>query len=149
MKTSLLKTIRQPGDKEKTGKLNYKVVTFFICLLLSIGLWILNVLSQKYTESLTFYIKYQHMPQDKKLYPSSDTLHLKVTSSGFRLMSYKLGIDDRSIKIDASNFRHSMYSLTSKTHSEKIEEQLTEDVRVVDISPDTLFLRTEPITDQQ
>jgi hypothetical protein len=148
MKTSLLKTIRQPDGDKKSGKLNYKLVTFSVCFVLSIALWLMNMLSKKYTESLTFYIKYQHLPTDKKVYPSSDTIHVKVSSSGFRLMAYKLGINDPTLKIDVSSFHHNMYSLTNHNHTEKLEEQLTEDVKVIDISPDTLYLRNEPISSQ-
>ena len=148
MKTSLLKTIRQPDDNKKSGKLNYKVVTFSVCLVLSAALWFMNMLSKKYTETLTFYIKYEHLPQDKKLYPSSDTVHVKVNSTGYRLAAYKLGIDDPILKIDAASFRHSLYSLTNRNHVEKLEEQLTEDIKVIDVSPDTLYLRNEPPSTQ-
>ena len=148
MKTSLLKTIRQPDDDKKSGKFNYKLVTFSVCLVLSIALWLMNMMSKKYTETLTFYIKYEHLPQDKKLYPSSDTIHLKVTSSGFRLMAYKVGINDPVLKIDASSFRHNMYSLVNHNHTEKLEEQLTEDVKVIEATPDTLYLRNEPTSAQ-
>lgn len=148
MKTSLLKTIRQPDDNKKSGKLNYKVVTFSVCLLLSAAFWFMNMLSKKYTETLTFYIKYDHLPQDRKLYPSSDTIHLKVSSTGYRLTAYKLGIDDPVLKIDASSFRHNLYSLTNHNHQEKLEEQLTEDIKLIDVSPDTLYLRNEPPSTQ-
>ena len=151
MKTSLLKTIRQPGEGKKSNKLNVKVVTFLTCTILATTLWFMNALSKKYEEPLTFYISYDNMPQDKKLYPSSNTLQLKVNTSGFRIMAYKLGITDPNIKLDVNQFRHnSYYAFTNQKHIDKLQEQVGGAVTILDITPDTLFLHNQPpsTTDQ-
>jgi hypothetical protein len=148
MKTSLLKTIRQPGDKQKKGKLNYKVVTFAICVVLATALWFMNAFSKKYTDSLTFYVSYQNLPQDKK-YPSANSVQVKVNASGFQLMTYKMGFNESVIKLDASQFKHSYYAFTNHTHNEKLQEQLGESIKLLDISPDTVYLRSEPPTSDQ
>jgi hypothetical protein len=148
MKASLLKTIRNPGEA-KRGGLNRKVMTFIVCTVLSTFLWFMNVLSEKYTYTIPFQVQYLHMPQDKKLYPSCETVNIKVDASGFNIMAYKLGIKERFINIEAGSFRHKnseyLYALQSTTHREKIEEQLGEQMKVVDITPDTLYLSpTQP-----
>jgi hypothetical protein len=146
MKTSLLKTIRQPGE-EKKGKLNYKVVTFIGCLLLATALWFMNALSKKYEEPITFFINYQNLPTDadKKLYPSSATLQMRVNASGFRIMAYKLGITEASINLDANQFRHNYYyALNTAKHVEKLQEQVGDAVRILNVAPDTLFLHNQP-----
>jgi hypothetical protein len=146
MKTSLLKNIRQQSENAKGGKFNYKVVTFFTCLLLATALWFMNVLSKKYDEPLKFYVSYENMPQDKKLYPSSYTVQIKVNASGYRIMAYKLGINDPTIKLDVNQFRHSFYyAFTSQRHIEKLQEQLGDAIKINDISPDTLFLHNQPV----
>ena len=147
MKTSLLKTIRQPGDEKKSGKLNVKLVTFITCTLLATALWFMNALSKQYEEPLTFYVSYENMPQaqDKKLYPSSNTIQMKVTASGFRVLAYKLGITDPNIKLDINQFRHNYYyALTTQKHIEKLQEQLGDAVEIHSVSPDTLFLHNQP-----
>jgi hypothetical protein len=146
MKVSLLKILRRPERKESGGKLNFKTITFVICLILSAGLWTVNTLSKKYTDSLTFTINYEHL-KGKDLVPSSDTIRLKLTSSGFRLMAYKFGINHSSVMIDANQYRRRentyYYVLTNKTHLDKIEEQFGDEVKLVDIYPDTLYLKPQ------
>jgi len=148
MKASLLKTIRKPGETKRSG-LNAKVITFIVCIVLSTFLWFMNVLSKKYTYSIPFQVQYLHLPQDKKLYPSNESVSIKVNASGFNIMAYKLGIKERFINVDAASFKHKnseyLYALQSTTHQEKIEEQLGEQMKVLDISPDTLYLSpTQP-----
>jgi hypothetical protein len=146
MKASLLKTIRKPGDGKKRG-LNNKVITFAICLVIAGFLWLMNVLSKKYTDTITFQVAYQHLPQDKKLYPSSPSINVKVFCSGFNLVAYTFGIKEAEINIDANSFRHNWYNLQNRTHQEKIEDQLGDQMKVLEIAPDTLFLRTTPTQD--
>lgn len=144
MKVSLLKILRRkqlPGERPKS---NYRVVVFSVCLVISFALWFMNMLSKKYTESIVFYIQYQYLPQPAHKLNLTDTMRLKITTSGYRIVGYKFGIFDKFIKIDATQFRHHgtqyYYSLTNHLHTEKIEEQLGEDVKMLDVAPDTLFI---------
>lgn len=145
MKVSLLKLLRRKERPERRSKSNYRIMVFSICLVISFAFWLMNMLSKKYTESLVFYIEYQHLPQPGNSINATDTLRIKVNTTGYRIMGYKLGIFDRLIKVDASQFRRRdnlyYYTLTNHIHSEKVEEQLGEEIKVVDISPDTLYLR--------
>ncbi|MGP8215906.1 MAG: hypothetical protein ACLQQ4_10110 [Bacteroidia bacterium] len=146
MKASLLKNIRQAGDSSKGSKLNYKVVTFIMCLLLATILWFMNALSKKYDEPLKFYVNYENLPQGNKLYPSSYTVQIKVNTSGYRILAYKFGISDPTIKLDVNQFRHNYYyAFTSQKHMEKLQEQLGDAVKINEITPDTLFLHTQPV----
>jgi hypothetical protein len=146
MKASLLKNIRRPGaENAKGGKFNIKLVTFITCLLLATALWFMNALSKKYDEPLKFYVSYENMPQDKKLYPSSYTIQVKVNTSGYRILGYKLGITDPTIKLDVNQFRHNyFYAFTTQRHIEKLQDQLGDAVKINEISPDTLFLHNQP-----
>jgi hypothetical protein len=103
------------------------------------------MLSKKYTQSLVFYIQYTHLPQPVNSVKTTDTMRIKVITSGYRVLGYKFGVLDKFIKIDAAQFRHKgnqyYYTLTNHAHDERIEEQLGEDVKMLDILPDTLFIR--------
>jgi hypothetical protein len=105
----------------------------------------MNTLSKKYTESLTFGVEYAHYPQPQPAYISTDTIKLKVNASGFRILGYKWGFIDKVIKVDVGQFKHKesgyQYYLNNHIHVSKIEEQLGEEVKLLDISPDTLFIR--------
>lgn len=75
---------------------------------------------------------------------SPDTLRIKMLTSGFRLLGYKLGFFDRDISIEAGQLNRKenqfVYSIGSHNHFEKVEEQLGEEVKVLDIMPDTIYL---------
>jgi len=151
MKASLLKLQRRKTKPEGRPKSNYRVVGFSICLFISFAFWLMNMLSKKYTESMVFYIEYQHLPQPGNRISATDTMRIKVNTTGYRILGYKLGIFDKFINIDAGQFRRKdnqyFYTLTNHLHTEKIEEQLGEEVKMTDISPDTLYIRpVEPQT---
>jgi hypothetical protein len=145
MKVSLLKLHRRKEQPRQGGpKSNYRIGVFSVCFLISFALWFMNMLSKKYTESLVFFIQYEHLSQAVNHEGTTDTMRLKVNASGYRVLGYKLGIFDKLLKVDASQFRHKgnqyFYTLTNHIHSEKIEEQLGDEVKMLDISPDTLFI---------
>jgi hypothetical protein len=145
MKVSLLKLLRRKEQRGGYRNSNYRIAVFSICVLISFAFWLMNTLSKKYTEPLVFYIEYQHLPEPGNRLRTTDTMRIKVITSGYRIMGYKLGLLDKIIKMDAAQFRHRdnqyIYTLGNHTHSEKIEEQLGDEVKVLDISPDTLYIR--------
>ena len=144
MKASLLKT-RHSRNEGRKSRINYKILTFSVCLVIAGFLWLMNTLSKKYTDVITFQVQYQHLPQDKKLTPSAQTVTVKLTATGFNIAQYTFGIKEALLNFDAGQFRHKdnqyLYSLENKNHLEKVEEQLGEQMKVMEISPDTLFLR--------
>ncbi|HTB31973.1 MAG TPA: hypothetical protein VK808_08115 [Bacteroidia bacterium] len=154
MKASLLKLQRRKTRPEKGPKSNYRIAVFSVCLLISAGFWLMNMLSKKYTESIIFYIQYEHLPQSGNRISATDTMRIKVNMNGYRVLGYKFGVLDRFIKIDATQFRHRdnmyFYTLSNRLHAEKIEEQLGEEIKVLDIAPDTLYIRptNAPIPDK-
>ncbi len=141
MKVSLLKLLRKerPEGHLKSG---YRLAGFSICVFISLAFWFMNMLSKKYTQSLVFYIQYEHLPQSGSY--TTDTMRIKATASGYRLTGYKFGILDKVIKMDAAQFKRRgnqyYYTLSNHIHAEKIEEQLGEEMKVLDMSPDTLFI---------
>ncbi len=145
MKASLLKLHRQKGQVDGNRKSNYRIIVFSVCVFISFSFWLMNMLSKKYTESILFRIQYLHLPQPGTKLSTTDTMRLKVNTNGYRVLGFKLGVLDKFIKVDASQFRHRenqyYYTLNNHLHSGKIEEQLGEEVKVLDISPDTLFIR--------
>ena len=94
---------------------------------------------------MVFYIQYDHLPKGGKQVTVTDTMRIKFTTTGFRLLGYKFGVFDKFIKIDAASFRSrenlSYYTLSNHIHAGKVEEQLGEEVKVLDIAPDTLYIR--------
>jgi hypothetical protein len=153
MKTSLLKLHRRKEQADGKRKSNYRIIVFSVCFVISFAFWYMNMLSKKYTESILFYVQYEHRPLPETNSFATDTIRLKVNTNGYRVLGYKFGIFDKVIKVDGSQFRHKdnqyYYTLTNHVHSGKIEEQLGDEVKVLDISPDTLFIKPaapKPVT---
>ena len=150
MKASLLKTRHSRGEGKKS-RINYKILTFCVCLVIAFFLWLMNTMSKKYTDTITFRVEYQHLPQDKKLIPSAQTINVKVTATGFNIATYTFGIKEPVLNFDASQFRHRdnlyLYSFENKTHLEKLEDQFGDQVKVIEVTPDTLFLRPAQTSD--
>lgn len=144
MKVSLLKILRRKEQSGQDARNNYRPVVFSVCLIISFALWVMNMLSKKYTESVVFYIQYEHLPAASGHINATDTMRIKINTSGYRIVGYKLGLLDKFVRLDASQFRHKgniyYYNIGNHTHTEKIEEQLGEAVKMLDISPDTLFI---------
>ena len=145
MKASLLKTIRHTNGESRRSRINYKILTFIVCFVISAFLWLMNTFSKKYTDTITFQVQYQHLSQDKKLSPSAPSVNVKVISTGFNIVAYTFGIKEALLNIDAGQFKHKdnqyLYSLENKNHIDKLEDQLGDEIKVVDVSPDTLYLR--------
>lgn len=146
MKASLLKTRHSRGEGKKS-RINYKILTFSVCLVIAFFLWLMNAMSKKYTDTITFQVIYQHLPKDKNLTPSAQTVNVRLTATGFNIAEYTFGFKEALLNFDAGQFRHKdnmyLYSFENKNHLEKLEEQLGEQIKIMDVSPDTLFLRPQ------
>ena len=83
-------------------KLNRKVVTFFICIIISTGFWFLISLSQNYTSLLKFPVNYLNLPKNKVISNHlPDNIEIELEASGFHLLSYKFKNIQKPISIDA------------------------------------------------
>ena len=146
MKASLLKIIRHKGGESRRSRINHKVVTFLVCVAISVFLWTMNTLSGKYTDTIMLSIRYKNMPQSKKMLPVTTFLSVKVVSTGYNLAAYTLGIKDPFLKVNANRFYREnnryVYTFDNKEHFNKIADQLGTDMKVVEIAPDTLYLET-------
>lgn len=121
------------------------MVTFLACLSISAFLWLMNTLSKKYTDTIPFQVQYLHQTNERKFVPNSSVVNLKVITSGYNLLAYKLGIRENIIYVDANSFRHKdnqyLYNLQTEIHQDKIREQLGDQTILLEIATDTLFLR--------
>lgn len=77
--------------QERSLIVNGKFSVFVICIVVSLLFWLLTVLSNNYTTTLTFQLSYTNLPPDKIIankLPSS--INASVTAKGFLLYSYTL-----------------------------------------------------------
>ncbi|MGQ0829568.1 MAG: CdaR family protein [Bacteroidota bacterium] len=102
-------------------------------------------LSKEYTMAVNFPVSYVNLPEDKVIANHlPEIINIEIRSSGFNLMMYKLKRRRETILIDI----HGSKPLRSKNNFylytgdelDKITAQFSNHIRVLEISPDTIFL---------
>jgi len=126
-----------------------KMLVFSFFLAFAIIIWLLNALNKNYTTEISYPIAYTKFPPHKILVSDvPDHLRLKVNGHGYALLSYKL--TNRPIPI---NFQVSSYTmnnmpgdsagfyLLTRYARERVSRQLSGDLQLLEISPDSLIFR--------
>lgn len=144
MKSPLLKNVKNITPKESI-RLNKRVVTFLICLVVSAFLWIVQALSKDYTIKIDFPVKYTNFPKDKVVAnPLPQSIETIVKIRGFNYLIHKLTSLNKIILIDAKRLKKlhqaNRYYILPNSKIENISSQFNEDVQVLKVEPDTIFL---------
>lgn len=126
-------------------KLNRKLGIYLVCLLLACVLWLLITLSEKYETDIIFPVTYSGIPGSKVVANHlPETITARVSGGGFSLLWYKLKGrgETLTLEIAPSKLRENNgihYSLTNN-RIEKVSAQLGDKIRVLHISPDTIYV---------
>jgi YbbR domain-containing protein len=134
------------SDNQRKGiHLNRRVITFLICLLISVFFWSLMTLAKEYTITVRFPVNYVNLPTDKVI--SNDlpeTVDIEIKAKGFNLLAYKFSQRHETVDIDINDARplnnKNVYYLLSNSRTDKITAQFSNDIHVMNISPDTMFI---------
>lgn len=155
MDSRLLKQFRQIFNKEKV-KSDKRIIIFLFFLLASIIFWLLQVLSNDYTTTISYPVSYTKFPKNKVLLNKLPAhLTLKVNAYGFTLLRYTLNPAINPITIDVNSFIANKASpddglkfyILTRDYRERISRQISSEIKVIDILPDTImFLFTDIIS---
>jgi hypothetical protein len=145
---------QQLGKKFKS-KASRELFTYLVFLLTAVLIWYFNALNKNYTTELNFRIRYTDVPEDKALViPPAGHMRLTVSAQGFTLLKYRLGLTLYPITLDASyktlrqnySSRIGEYFIATQSVFDKIASQISPDIGLKGISPDTLkFLFSETV----
>ena len=141
------------------NKVNQNFLTYLAFLLIAIVIWYLNALNKDYTTELKFAVKYTDLPDDKVLANTPpEHLILTINAQGFTLLQYRWGLIFYPVTLEASyqtlrkknnSPQGDQYYLTTQTVFDRIASQLSSEVRLKSIVPDTLnFLLSETVKKQ-
>lgn len=144
MKSPLFKKTAKSADKANI-RFNKRMITFFICVVVSVFFWLLMSLSKEYIISVAFPVNYIKLPKDKVLSNSLPaSIDIEIKSSGFNLLKYKFMQQRDTVLIDIKDARilnsRSHYFLLTNSRLDKITYQLNNDIRVLKIEPDSILL---------
>lgn len=149
MDSGLLRQFRQLVEKEKV-KLDKKLLIFLFFVVVSSVFWFLNTLSKEYTTTISYPVRYTNFPKNKILVGDTPSdLTLKVNAQGYKLLTYRISSTVKPIIFDVNSFSLNRvnkkgapisYILTDFAN-DKIAQQLSSSLTIIDILPDTLFFQ--------
>lgn len=102
-------------------------------------------LSKEYTIEINFPVKYTNLPADKVIANNlAESFDIEIKSSGFNLLMYKLKKKRETLLIDIKDSKplpaKNHYYLLTSLIIDKITSQFSNELEVVKIRPDTIFL---------
>ncbi|MEO6901517.1 MAG: CdaR family protein [Bacteroidia bacterium] len=126
-------------------RLNKRMATFLVCLLVSIFFWLLMTLSKDYNVTFNFPINYSHFPSDKIVSNNLPKfVDIEIKAKGFNLLKYSFFKKRDTIYMDMQDVRplntKNSYYLLSNARTDKITYQFSNDIKIVKISPDTIYI---------
>ncbi len=131
------------SEKQRGGT----ILVFLICLGLSAFFWLLNSLEKRYTDRISVPVKYINLPKDKQLVGSlPKKLDLIVDGYGYTLLNHKLRLAFSPVLISVNdltdnileNQNFSRYTIHTSAHKEEIEKQISSEIKIINIKPDTI-----------
>ncbi|MDR1156585.1 MAG: hypothetical protein LBL04_17920 [Bacteroidales bacterium] len=153
-KVRIINTFKQL-DQSIKNNMSHEFLTYLVFLLIAIAIWYLNALNKDYTADLKFTVKYTDLPEGKVLVNTpSEYLTLTINAQGFTLLKYRFGLIFHPVTLEASyqtlrrnsNVPQGEYFLTAQSVFDRIAAQLSSDVKLRLVAPDTLkFLFSETI----
>ena len=151
MKANLEESLKTFFSKKGENSRNQFYV-FLICLLISIFIWFLVVISKETYSAIDYPVVFENTPENFILVNNPDSiLSFRVASAGFELLTLKFLTRKKPITIDLSNLhltRDGNY-YTSSYSTSQISDHFLKDLNIsqeyVSISPATIFFRFEAL----
>ncbi|MEE4197925.1 MAG: hypothetical protein V2I54_09780 [Bacteroidales bacterium] len=121
---------------------------FLIFVFISTIFWFLNQLEQEYETEVTLPVRYTSFPKDKILVNELPRqFDIRVKGYGYKLLEYKISNKFLPFVIDVNTITMRLYSrkdyvkfyALTRNLSDKIEQQLSSELKIITIQPDTLF----------
>ena len=131
-----------------------KAFVFFVCLTLASFLWFLNALEKHYTDHITVPVRYINLPKDKELTGKlPEKLELTVDAFGYTLLRHKLRLAFSPILLDVNELTNnylegrffSKYSISTNGHKEEIAKQISSEIEIISIRPDSILFKVSNI----
>jgi YbbR domain-containing protein len=127
---------------------NRRLGIFLIFLALSTIFWFLTQLEEVYVTRISYPVEYQDMPEDKIVVGNLPShMRLEIRGQGFKLLEYKFSneLNPLILHINSYNLQaledddSPRYYIVTQSTATRIAQQLSQEVEILDIKPDTLF----------
>ncbi len=135
-------------------RLNRRSVAFFLCLILSGLFWLLTSLSKEYVDEVAIPVSYENLPENLLIVNQAvDVVTAEVKGFGFDLLWHWLQFDKVQITVPANPASlpstkrggEEIHYLLTQEKTGKVNSIGDEQLEVLRIYPDTLFLKFKPL----
>jgi hypothetical protein len=133
---------------KKNIKADKRLVIFLFFVFIATIFWFLNQLEEEYVTDISLPVRYTNMPADKILVNElPDQFQIRVRAHGYKLLEYKISnkflpfqinVNSITLRMLSGSENTKLYALT-KLMDDKIENQLSSELEIVSISPDTIY----------
>ena len=133
---------------KKNIKADRRLIVFLFFVFLSTIFWFLNQLEEEYVTDISLPVRYTNMPADKILVNDlPEYFEIRVRAHGYKLLEYKISnkflpfqinVNSITLRMLSGSDFSKLYALT-RLMDDKIENQLSSELEVVSISPDTIY----------
>ncbi|MFC2151605.1 hypothetical protein ACFLSE_03685 [Bacteroidota bacterium] len=134
--------------EKKNFKADRRLIIFLFFVVLSTIFWFLNQLEKEYVAEISLPVRYTNFPNHKILVNElPNHFELRVRAYGYKLLEYKISnkflpfsinVNSLTLRLYSQSSYDKLFSLTRLLNKE-IEDQISSELEIVSISPDTLF----------
>lgn len=143
--------------RRNRARFNQRLVIFGFFILVSTLFWYLSKLSHEYSSTINYPIKFVHLPTGKVLVGTPpEKISLRVKAFGYTLLRYKMSAVMIPLEIDLQKTRTRLMKnsstklfINTSTLTKSISTQLSGDLILEDISPDTLFIEFAKVVEKK
>jgi len=139
-------------------KINKQLLIYLFFLVVSLIFWYLNALSKDYTTDIYYAVNYEDFPKGKILINELPAkIGLKVKGFGFTILRcvlagyvkpLSLSLNQYPIEVLTRN-NNTQYFLLTKYARDYIATQITNELQLLDVKPDTLFLNLTDVLEKK
>jgi hypothetical protein len=137
--------IKSSNTTQEGRRINKRFFSFLVCVVVAAFFWLMMSLSKEYEITISFPVRYIHFPKDQVLSTRlPENIDLDIKANGFQLLLYQLKKQQKTIVLDMNDVQalsiKNHFFLLSNNRLNKLENQFSNEVSILKVSPDTIFL---------
>lgn len=127
-----------------------RVAAYLVCVVIATAFWFLNALSKTYTADVIAPVIYTNLPNNKTLASQlPNKFDLTIRAHGFTILRHKISFLFMPLEFNVNdltnnrmeNNRRSSYAIPSKSFLSQLSYQMSNDMEILSMNPDTLIFR--------
>ena len=119
------------------------LIVFIVCFILATVFWLLSNLSKTFEQDISVPLEFKNFPEDKVLTaPPPKTIGLRVSTSGWNLLSLMAGESSQELILDLSRTENNKRIRTAE-FDDDFSEQIPSSYEIISISPAYIKLQLD------